>query len=118
MWVKQGLCTEQKQPVTGSVCLSLQTRETREGWPLLTVETEAKGTLGVHMKGVLPWLVRSLSLSSRDIFFAAHFLNWAQCAGSRAGLPVTVSLHGTNPPSQARVFRQTEQAFSLTVIYL
>ncbi len=28
------------------------------GGPLLTVETEANGgTLGVHMKGVLPWLV-------------------------------------------------------------
>jgi hypothetical protein len=32
-------------------------RETRDGWPLLTVETKANGTLGVHMKEVLPRLV-------------------------------------------------------------
>ncbi len=33
-------------------------RETREGWPLLTVGTESNGgTHGVHMKGVLHWLV-------------------------------------------------------------
>ncbi len=38
--------------------MNTKTRETREGWPLLTVETEAMGTLGVHMKGVLPWFVR------------------------------------------------------------
>jgi hypothetical protein len=32
---------------------------TREGWPLLNVETEANmETHGVHMKGVLSWLVR------------------------------------------------------------
>jgi hypothetical protein len=29
-------------------------RETREGWPLLTVETEVNG----NSKGALPWLVR------------------------------------------------------------
>jgi hypothetical protein len=35
------------------------TRNTRDGWPLLTVETEANGDSGstVHMKGALPWLV-------------------------------------------------------------
>ncbi len=33
-------------------------RPERGGWPQLTVETEAKmGTLGEHMKGVLPWFV-------------------------------------------------------------
>jgi hypothetical protein len=32
--------------------------ETREGWPLLTIETEANGDSRVQMKGVLPWLVR------------------------------------------------------------
>jgi hypothetical protein len=35
-----------------------ETREreySREGWPMLTVETEAKKRIkGVHMKGVLP----------------------------------------------------------------
>jgi hypothetical protein len=30
-------------------------RETRDWWPLLTVETKANGTLGVHMKEVFPW---------------------------------------------------------------
>ncbi len=34
-------------------------RDYGEGWPLLTVDTEANmGTQGVHMKGDLPWLVR------------------------------------------------------------
>ncbi len=42
--------------------------EIRDGWPLLTVETEA--SQGV-LKGVLPWLVR-----------------WARCAGTRDFLPV------------------------------
>jgi hypothetical protein len=32
-------------------------REAGDGWPLLTVGTRQMGTLGVHMKGVLPWLV-------------------------------------------------------------
>jgi hypothetical protein len=32
----------------------VETRETREGWPLLTVETEVKGTQRVRMKRVLP----------------------------------------------------------------
>jgi hypothetical protein len=32
-------------------------RETRGGWPLLTVKTRQMGTLGVHVKGVLSWLV-------------------------------------------------------------
>jgi hypothetical protein len=41
-------------------------RETREGWPRLTVETDVNGDLLVHMKEVLPWLVR-----------------WARRAGTR-----------------------------------
>jgi hypothetical protein len=49
--------------------------ETREGWPLLTVETEANGDLKSiqQMKGVLPWLVR-----------------WALRAGTRGFLPQAV----------------------------
>ncbi len=45
-------------------------RETREGWLLLTVEleTEANGTLEVHMEGILPWLVR-WALRDRTIGF-------------------------------------------------
>jgi hypothetical protein len=33
-------------------------RETGEGWPLWSVETSAIGSRGVHMKEVLPCLVR------------------------------------------------------------
>ncbi len=33
-------------------------RETREGWPLLNVETEVNGDSKSTNKGVLPWLVR------------------------------------------------------------
>ncbi len=43
-------------------------RETREGWPLLTVETE--GTQRVQMKEVLPWLVRWLVMPVQEILFS------------------------------------------------
>ncbi len=36
---------------------SVQVRETRKGWPLLTVKTQVNGDSRVQMKGVLPWLV-------------------------------------------------------------
>ncbi len=49
-----------------SCVLSVFTRETREGWHLLTVETEVNGDSRIQMKGVLPWLVC-----------------WACCAGTR-----------------------------------
>jgi hypothetical protein len=32
-------------------------RETSEGWPLLTVETEVNGDFRVQMKGALLWLI-------------------------------------------------------------
>ena len=36
----------------------METRETSEGWPLLSVETEVNGdSKRVQMKGVFPWLV-------------------------------------------------------------
>jgi hypothetical protein len=45
----------------------VRTRETREGWPLLTVETEVdKNSKGKQMKGVLSWLVRLVV--PQDIF--------------------------------------------------
>ncbi len=56
----------------GGVCLS--SRETRDGWPLLSVETEAKGTQRVHMKGVLPWLV-----------------GWARRSGTRSYCPASAA---------------------------
>jgi hypothetical protein len=37
---------------------SVLDKETREGWPLLTVETQVNGNSKSTMKGVLPWLVR------------------------------------------------------------
>jgi hypothetical protein len=56
--------------IVGSVCrlgskpekrdlikTSRKLRETREGWPLQTVETEAYGDSRSTMKEVLPWLV-------------------------------------------------------------
>jgi hypothetical protein len=46
------------------------TKEAREGWPLLTVETEAYGDSGsIHMKGVLPWLFFFARHTSTRIFF-------------------------------------------------
>ncbi len=56
-------------------------KETRERWPLLTVETKLKwvGTQGVYMKGFLHWLVRyGLAVPVRP--------SWA---GSRAGSSVS-----------------------------
>ncbi len=64
------------------------TKETREGWPLLFVETEEY----THMKGVLPWLVywARFCVGTRDyypalaaliglvqiiFFLAAHYFN-------------------------------------------
>jgi hypothetical protein len=80
------------------------------------------GTLGVHIKGVLPWLVRwALRGGTRDFcpalaalvspvqnitFLIAHFFTFlvpiaqqpGQWAGSRAGSPVSVSLFAPDPP--------------------
>jgi hypothetical protein len=36
----------------------LDAREAREGWPLLTVETEVNGDSNERVLGFLPWLVR------------------------------------------------------------
>ncbi len=44
----------------------IYTRETIEGWPLLT--GEAKANKGVHMNGVFPWLVDwACHASTRDL---------------------------------------------------
>ncbi len=40
-------------------------KETREGWPLLTVETEVNGDTKSTMKGVLPCMVGLLGLLCR-----------------------------------------------------
>ncbi len=50
------------------------TRETREGWPLLTVEAKTSGDLW-SIKRVLPWLVR-----------------WARRAGTRYFYPASAAL--------------------------
>ncbi len=39
------------------LCTTLSQRDYREGWPLLTVETEVIGTQRVQLKRVLPWVV-------------------------------------------------------------
>jgi hypothetical protein len=49
--------TFQKKKILSPETLRCRNRETREGWPLLTVETEANGDLWSQMKGILPWLV-------------------------------------------------------------
>jgi hypothetical protein len=49
----------------------------RGGPPLMTVETEAIGTHGVHMKGVLPWLI-----------------HWARPAGTGDFCPAFAGLVG------------------------
>ncbi len=38
------------------LCTTLSQRDYREGWPLLTVETEVNGTQRVQLKRALPWL--------------------------------------------------------------
>jgi hypothetical protein len=79
------------------------TRETREGWPLLTVETEVNGDLkSTNERG--PSLVGSLGLScwcSYNRFFPHRTLLQflfphppASWAGSRAGSPVSVCVYG------------------------
>jgi hypothetical protein len=46
--------------------------EPKKGWPLPTVETEPMGTKGVHIKGILPWLVHwARRASIQEIFFPA-----------------------------------------------
>jgi hypothetical protein len=48
--------------------------ETREGWPLLTVETGQMGTQRVQMKGVLLCLVVGLVVPVREIFLLPWLL--------------------------------------------
>jgi hypothetical protein len=96
--------------------LVYKTKESREGWPLLTVETEQMETYGVQIKGIrcsflicfvglvllvqeifiLPWLLWSaqynifffLTKYTILIFMCSH-LSPATWAGSRAGPPVS-----------------------------
>ncbi len=92
-------------------------KETREGWPMLTVETEANGdswstcervpsldggwfvvlVVQIQQILVLPWMLQSaqykILFSSQPTFF--HFISPhrpATWAGSRAGSPVSLSL--------------------------
>jgi hypothetical protein len=94
------------------------TREAREGWPLLTVETEANGDLWSTYERAYPWLVRwarragtidfcpalaalvstvyvKYCFSHRTLFHFTVLVPIAQqpghWAGSRAGSPVSVS---------------------------
>jgi hypothetical protein len=136
MWVKQGFCTEQKQPIIGSVCLCLQTRETREGWPLLTVETEANRDSWSTYERVLPWLVRLACHVDRFfvlgspvqniIFLTANFFTLLGSpspsnqgtVGSTVVLGrLSLCLSYKNSYSQAKVFRHTEQDCSLSSSY-
>ncbi len=82
--------------------------EKREGKPLLLVKLRQMGTQGVHLKGVLPWLIRwSYRAGTRDFLSCLGCFSWpstiffhhctlfhfvcphrpASWAGSRAGSP-------------------------------
>ncbi len=64
----QFLSWEYLFPVCGTV--SLQCRETRVGWPLLTVETELNGdSKSTNERGPLPWLVCGAVLPVQEILF-------------------------------------------------
>ncbi len=49
----------------------IKTRETREGWPLLTLETEVKGYSKSTNDRVLPWLVHCACHDDRRDFCSA-----------------------------------------------
>jgi hypothetical protein len=93
--------------------VGVETRETREGWPLLTVETEVngEGTQRGQMKGVLFGLVywacragtrdfcsalaalvgpaQTISFLSVHYFFSPIAQQAGHWAGSRAGSPIS-----------------------------
>ncbi len=56
-WLDSGMemCLCMSESGDSFICVAW--RETREGWPLLTVETEMNGDSKSTMKGDLPWLV-------------------------------------------------------------
>jgi hypothetical protein len=62
------------------------TRETREGWPLLTVETEVNGDSQSTNERGIPWLV-GWACRTLFRFFCPH--RPASWAVSRAGSPVS-----------------------------
>ncbi len=80
-------------------------KETRVGWPLLTVEAEVKGIQRVQMKEVLPWLLcwalhagpalAALDGPVQNIFSPLTLFQFlcpdrpASRAGSRAGSPIS-----------------------------
>jgi hypothetical protein len=74
-----------------------KSRETREGWPLLTVgKLRQMGTLGVQMNGLLPWLVRwARCASTRDFFPDLDAL-----VGPVHRTPYTISVHLSPSPSK------------------
>ncbi len=49
----------------------MQTKDTSERWPLLTVETEVNGDSIVEMRGVLPWWVGWTSHAGTNDFCLA-----------------------------------------------
>jgi hypothetical protein len=49
----------------------VHTRGTREGWPLLTVETDVNEDSKITIEGYLPWLVGGARRAgARDFYFA------------------------------------------------
>ncbi len=68
---------------------ALSSRETREGWPLLTVETEVNGYSWRTYKMVLPWLVGWAQCSALAIFFlTAHYFTSFVPVAQQAGQAV------------------------------
>ncbi len=79
-----------------SSLLGLMARETREGWPLLTVETERDSKRTNHRE-ICPALAALVNPVQNIIFLTVHFFTVsphrpATWAGRRTGLPVSVSL--------------------------
>jgi hypothetical protein len=63
-----GMCLGQPCPSLLVSCVQLCPRETRDGWHLLTVETQVNGTQRVQLKRVLPWLAHwACRAGTRDL---------------------------------------------------
>ncbi len=58
----------------GEVSMLVLVLKTKEGLPLLAVETEAYGSQGVHMKMVIPWLVSWAHLCKQEIVVLSWLL--------------------------------------------
>ncbi len=73
--------------------------QSREGWPLLTAETEAMGTQGVHMQGILPCLVHR-DRCAGTIYFCPAFTSIVCPSTKYFSLPYPFLLQLSPSPSK------------------